>query len=633
MSLLRAASAAALTLLLLCCMSGCAFLSAPARKAGAEPPAGSRPAEIFTLGSPQEFEQQSNTLGVQIIIDAPGALKSLLEKYLDLSRLGRIARDDVDDTEWSRLIDAAPAQVKELLQTEGYFAPTIRLERAPRRAAGEADVVRLRVEPGVRARVSRVTIEAEGELERGATAGDAYASNALAQLRSSWELASGRDFRNASWVDAKAAALARLRAAGYAAANWSGTGAEVDLKQNEVRLFLVADSGPLFRYGELEIEGLVAQNSSTVANLLAAARGTPVSETVLLDFQDRLQKSGLFENVNVTLDTDTEQAAAARIFARVREAPLQTYTFGLGISANNGPRASVEHFYRRVLGFAASSRLKIELGQRRQAWDGEISTHPLEGQRRFLLGGAVERLLSDTDTVLSQRLRVGRTQDKSNLERLHFLEWERSLRVAATGQRRNALALSANFHGAWRDLDNAVLPTRGLSLAVQVGSGYSTGTDADKGVFGRAYGRLTGYLPLGQAWYGQARIELGQVFLRGSMVVPESQKWRAGGDDSVRGYAYRSLGPLTDAAVGSGNALFTVSAEVARPFLARLPALWGALFVDAGNAADKLGAVRPVLGLGAGLRWRSPVGPLRLDLAWAEQTQKFRLHFSVGIAF
>ncbi|MBP6764781.1 MAG: hypothetical protein KA141_07285, partial [Rubrivivax sp.] len=153
--------------LMLC--AGCASLGDPAAPA----PGPAKPAEEseFSLVTPQEFEQQSPTLGVRIDIEAPDELKALLEKYLDLVRLGKIVRDEVDDTEWSRLIDAAPAQVRELLQTEGFFAPEVSLERAPGRAQGQPDLVRLKVVPGPRARVSRVTIEAEGELERGATAG------------------------------------------------------------------------------------------------------------------------------------------------------------------------------------------------------------------------------------------------------------------------------------------------------------------------------------------------------------------------------------------------------------------------------------------------------------------------------
>ena len=616
-------------------LAGCASTVAAPPTATSSTTAGPAP-EAFSLVTPQEFEQQSPTLGVKIEIEAPGALKALLERHLDVVRLGRISRDDVDDTEWARLIDAAPSQVRDLLQTEGYFAPQVSVTRAPGRATGQPDQVQLLVTPGARAHVSRVTLEVEGDLERGATgatSGNAHAAATLAQWRRAWELPAGSDFRNPAWSSAKSAALARLRAAGYALASWTGTSADVNAERNEVRLFLVADSGPLFRLGQIQIEGLAAQDADTVRNLAYARRGVPVTEALLLDFQERLQKSGLFETVNVTLDPDPERAADAAVLVRLREAPLQVYTFGLGVSANTGPRASVEHTYRRVFGLPASSKIKIEVGQRRQAGDAEISTRPDEGLYRNLLGGAVERLVSDTDVVLSQRLRLGRTQDTQRIERLFYVEGERSSRRTSAGDRNDATALSLNFHGGWRDLDSVVLPTMGETLAIQIGAGVSNGTDAKAGPFARVYGRLTVYRPLGLAWYGQARLELGQVILGSSMVVPESLKWRAGGDESVRGYAYRSLGPLVDGAVGSGLSLFTASAELARPFLDSMPSLWGAVFVDAGNAAASFSALKPVYGVGVGVRWRSPVGPLRLDLAYPSETHKPRLHFSVGIAF
>ena len=628
---MSAASAALLALA--AATTGCAVLqdaTAPA------PPAAPVPAAApaaFLLVTPQELDQKSRTLGVVIEIAAPQPLKALLERHLDLVRLGRISPEDVEDSEWARLVDAAPKQVRQLLQTEGYFAPRVDIQRSARRASGQPDRVRVEVEPGERARIGRVTLEVEGALERGHAVSEAHARSTLDAWRDSWPLGTGSEFRNAAWSDAKAAALARLRAAGYATAAWVGTGAEVDPQSNTVRLFLVADSGPLFRYGLLEIEGLIVQDADTVRNLAGASRGTPITESLVLDYQERLQKSGLFENVSVSLDPDPERADSARVVVRLREAPLQVYTVGVGISANTGPRASAEHTWRRVFGFAASSRNKLEWGQKRQFWEGEISTHPGEDQYRNLVGGTVENLESDSDNVLSQRLRVGRTQDTQRIERLYFVEAERSRRTTVAAGRSSALALSVNYHGVWRDLDSVVLPTQGFSFAGQVGVGRSSGTNARDGNFSRAYARITGYLPLGRAWYAQARLEAGQVFLGNNAVVPDSQKFRAGGDESVRGYGFRSLGPLVDGAVGSGNALYTASFEIARPILASMPSLWGAAFIDAGNAADSFSALKPAVGLGVGVRWRSPVGPLRLDWAYGRETRKGRYHFSVGIAF
>jgi len=370
-----------------------------------------------------------------------------------------------------------------------------------------------------------------------------------------------------------------------------------------------------------------------VRNLAYTRGGVPVTESLLLDFQERLQKSGLFETVAVTLEPDPTQAAAAPVTVRVRETPLQTYTFGVGVSANTGPRLSVEQQLRRPFGLALSSSLKVEVGQKRQAWDGEISTQADERLYRNLVGAAVERLSSDSDTVLSQRLRLGRTQDTQRIERLGYVEWERSSRRTDAGDRNDAVAVSINFHGGWRDLDSVVLPTTGETLSAQVGVGRSEGTDAKSGTFARTYGRLTVYRPLGRTWYSQARLEVGRVFLEPGMVVPESLRWRAGGDESVRGYGYRELGPVVDGAVGSGETILTGSVELARPISAAMPSLWGAVFVDGGNAATRFGELKPVYGYGFGVRWRSPLGPLRVDLAWAEKASSPRLHFSVGIAF
>ncbi len=570
---------------------------------------------------------------VRVEVDAPAPLRDLLENHLDLSRLARLSRGDaVTDTELQRLVDAAPAQVRDLLQTEGYFRPQLAVQRQPAAAPGLPETVVLRVTPGPRVQIARVTIEAEGALEQAQVAGDERARGVLADLRGSWPLPVGSRFRNADWSDAKSAALARLRGAGYAAATWSGTAAEIDDEQHGARLFLVVDSGPLFRSGTIQVEGLQQQDAATVQALAGFRPGTPVTEALLLDYQERLLKAGLFESVTVSLDVDPALADAATLQVRLREAPVQVYTVGVGISANTGPRASLEHVYRRVFGHAVSSNNKLELGRVRQAWAGEVSTHPGERFGRWLVGGAIERLVSDDDVVTSQRLRAGRAQDTRSLEQLAFAEVERGVRSTDAAEA-STIAVSANYHVTWRQLDSVLLPTEGYTLSLQGGVGHSRGSDSKRGLFTRAYGRLTAYRPLGQSWYAQARIEVGQVFLPSGVAAPESQLFRAGGDDSVRGYAYRSLGPVTDGVVGSGPVLLTGSLELARPFVASMPSLWGAVFVDAGRAGSAFGTLSPALGYGAGIRWRSPVGPLRLDLAWGQEVRDWRLHFSVGIAF
>lgn len=570
---------------------------------------------------------------LEIEIDAPPALRTLLERHLDLARLATVARGErLGDSELSRLIDAAPAQARELLQTEGYFEPEMQIQRRTPQTPDGPPRLQLQLQPGPRTKISQVDLQLSGAWGEAAQAGRADAVQALQGLRQHWPLKAGAPFRNPAWADAKTESLARLRASGHLAASWRRTSAEIDPALGQARLSLSADPGPLFLSGELRVEGLLLHDRETVAHLANFGPGTPLTETLLLDFQDRLQKSGLFERASVAVEATSDQAAAAPVSVQVEESARQQLVLGIGVSANTGPRATVEHIDRRLFGRAATSRNKVEWGGARQAWDGEVSTHPGPKLYRWLAGGTVERLKTNTDVVLTQRLRAGRVQDSPRIERFQFIEVDRSARKTDS-EASSSVAVSANHHWAWRDVDNPVLPTRGLTANLQTGLGQAWDSTGLNGGFGRAWGRVTGYLPLGAKWYAQARLEVGQVLAPAGLDVPDTLRFRAGGDDSVRGYAYRSLGPSSGGTVDSGKVILTTSVELARPLSDSLPQFWGAVFVDAGQAANQFSDLRPVVGAGVGLRWRSPVGPLRLDWAYGEAVRKSRLHFSVGISF
>ncbi|EHR70275.1 outer membrane protein [Burkholderiales bacterium JOSHI_001] len=612
----RSAAAAALAGLVL--LTACATPAPPVvpvpAGAAASAPAAAAPA--FTLQ-----------------VQAPAPLKALLEQHLDLARVARLSGEDaVDDTEWLRLQAGAPAQARALLQTEGHFNAQVQLERD---AANPAHL-QLRVEPGPLTRVAGFSLVTEGALDRDIAARQPAALALRDALRSSWPLREGTPFRNADWAAAKSALMGRLRSAGYAAAELAGSDASVDASTQQAQLLLVADSGPLFRAGDIQVQGLVAHDADMVRQQAGFGPGTPLTETLLLDYQERLQKTSLFDNVTVSFTPDPAQAGATAVQVQLREMPLRQATLGLGFSDNTGPRVSVEHTHRRPFGWAAIAHNKIELGRDRRAWEGELSSHPGERFYRNLLGWKVERLASDSDVVLSQRLRLGRTQDTPGIERLYFVELENATQSStgtAAAQRSSAQALSGNYHLVLRRLDNVLLPTRGYTLSLQGALGQAHSSSAASGPFTRLYGRLTGYWPLGQRWYGQARLEAGQVFKRSDVQVPDTLAFRAGGDDSVRGYPYRSLAPTVNGVLDSGNVLFTASAELARPLWTSMPSLWGAVFIDAGRAAADWSGLKPALGYGVGLRWRSPVGPLKLDWAWGDELQQGRFHLSVGIAF
>jgi len=185
----------------------------------------------------------------------------------------------------------------------------------------------------------------------------------------------------------------------------------------------------------------------------------------------------------------------------------------------------------------------------------------------------------------------------------------------------------------WRRLDSRVLPTKGWSATMTVGGGWADSSSEKNGPFARATGKVFWYTPLSGRWLFSTRLEGGQILAKGKLGLPEALRFRTGGDDSVRGYGYNDLGPVnsTGAQTG-GRVLLNGSVEVSHPLTPRIPQLMGALFLDAGQAAQNWGDYHPAWAYGTGLRYRSPVGVLRFDFAKGNLVDKWRLHFSVAIS-
>ncbi|MFO1216070.1 MAG: BamA/TamA family outer membrane protein [Burkholderiaceae bacterium] len=619
---LRAALHLALCFLLLSALAGCAGL--PFRD-DAEQDAQTAPKR------PPQF---------RLTVDAPSRLQALLLQHLDLARLQYAAEADaLTRTEIDRLIGAAAAQAESLLNTEGYFNPVIKVQRVEDGAV--PPLLRMSVQPGPRATIQRLTLEVQGGLYDEASAGDPRAEELSSALQSEWALQPGQPFTQAAWDSSKNRVLATLRSNGYLQAQWSGTAAQVNTETNTVRIFAVADSGDLFRIGDIRTAGLQRYDQASVLPTARELLGKPATEQLLRDVQDRLLGLGLFESIVINVDPSADDPAHAQALLALRELPLQQATLGVGYADDTGFQTTLEHTHRRIFDTRWTLHNKLQLGQQQSFWTGDLMSHLQEDGYRNLLAGQVEKLSTNDETRYSWYVRAGRTRDTLRIWRLIYGEYTRALLQTSAGDN-DSEALSANYHWVLRDVDDLRTPTRGAVWSLQGGAGFARGTvtpagqglkTEDSGPFARLYGRVQGYLPLGNNFYGSARLELGQVVVNETLSVPDTLLFRAGGDDSVRGYAYRSLGPVVNGAVISGDSLFTASLQVARPIFADQPAFLWALFVDAGNASNGWQNMRPVLGYGAGLHWRSPVGPLRIDLAYGQEVHKFRLHFSVGVVF
>ena len=180
----------------------------------------------------------------------------------------------------------------------------------------------------------------------------------------------------------------------------------------------------------------------------------------------------------------------------------------------------------------------------------------------------------------------------------------------------------------WRHVDNVLNPTRGGVLNVKF-AGASKAVLSDQS-FLKAYALYQYWFPLSPADQFILRAEAGRTFAPSRDGIPEDFLFRAGGSRSVRGYEYESLGVREGDAVVGGRYLLTGSAEYVRWFS---PAWGGALFFDVGDAADARADLGANKSYGAGVRWRTPAGPLAIDVAYADRDRKARLVFSVAVAF
>jgi translocation and assembly module TamA len=589
------------------------LLSACATKAPVQAPA--PPAPDIPADAPAVY-----SLDIRVDDDRGNRLRDLLQQNLDLARY-RASEAALSRVELARLAAAAPSQAETLLETEGYFNAKADVARD----GEDATRLRLLVQPGPVTRVGKVDIE----FTEGLSADDV--KTLRDSLQRAWPLKDGAAFTQSQWASGKSDLLLRARNGGFPLARWGETAARVDPDSQTVALRLVLASGNRAKFGELRIEGLKRQSRDTIERLSGFDKGDPYTEQALAEFQERLAKTQLFDAVRVQLLPETTDAdGTAPVQVSITESSLQQATVAVGYHSNTGQSISVEHLHRRPFDLPVRARSKLQLSRDLRGLEMELSSHPQPDLHRNLASFQFEQDRTGDTIATNLGVRLGRMYESTRDERLSYVELLRARETLAQQVNTN-LAVSINQQWIRRRLDSTLLPTEGHQALALVGLGYARGGGTeDSGPFGRMQFKLGYYKPLG-GWFGSARAEVAQVIANDRVGVPEKLLFLAGGDESVRGYAYRSLGPQRNGLTVGGRVMATGSLEVAHPLIASFPSLWGAVFVDAGNAASRWTDYRPVLGYGVGVRWRSPVGPLRVDVARAQETGKFRLHFSVGI--
>lgn len=570
-------------------------------------------------------------------IDAPEEIRQLLALHLELLRYRELT--DLSDSELTRLLSAAQQNAQELVATLGYFAPDIQITLQPAPNPSSPRGVTLHVAPGEPTRVREVAVDFSGEITN-----DPLPLSQRQEIADNWLLPPGLRFTQAGWDNAKQQALRQLTTQRFPTGRISTSLADIDPQTHSARLAVTLDSGPAYRLGELVISGTQRYDPQMVTRLARLQPGKDYEQTALIEAQQRLGDSGYFESAFVAIDTAGDPQAAP-VQVQLREAKLQKLVLGIGASTDSGARLSAEHTHHQVPGIGWRAVSKFSVARNTSALGTELTAPPDADNWRWAVSALVQKQPLGSLDVTSQRLRAGRSQSGEQIDRNYYLQYDRARTAAAEASAPDVTeALSANYAFTVRHFDSLPFPSSGWGLGVEVGGGTTLGSQQEP--YSRLLLRGLGYLPLGghnesgfidrRAGRLAIRAEAGAVLAKDGIALPSTQLFLAGGDTSVRGYSLHELGVVQpDGQITAGRYLSTGSIEWQRPIShnGRLTDWESTLFIDAGAVADQPRELRAKVGVGIGARWRSPVGPLQIDLAYGVDVQRFRLHLNVGFTF
>jgi translocation and assembly module TamA len=555
--------------------------------------------------------------------EAPEPLRSQLEKLLPPpapepgARRGAVLRPWVRDVR---------RRVPEIAAAEGYFSATVDIEFEDNRESAKITVVQ-----GPRTTVSSVDIEFTGDI---AGEGEERASR-RSQLKEAWLLGPGSFFRSGDWEEAKRALREKLIEEDYAAGDIVESAAEVDADTATARLRLKLESGPRFTLGTPIVTGLEHYPQDVMQNIVDIKPGERYRLERLTAMQRAIQNGPWFASVVVDIDREAQNPSEVPVRIKVIERPRREVGLAAGYGTDDGPRVEVAYRDRNFFsrGLDLQSALRVD-GSRQFGyadiffpqrlfgpWLKNLPTKDSFGvlaehtdiqnleTRRFAVAGYRQFTIEPVEVRVGLSYQIERAQPQGSDEDL-----KRALAPV--------LALT------WRHVDDLFDPRRGGVLNVQFAvAGKALASTQD---FFKAYGMYQLWIPLGANDQVLLRAEAGRTFAASREGIPEDFLFRAGGSRSVRGYEYQALGVKEGDAIVGGRYLATGSAEYIHWFR---PQWGGAVFLDMGDAADSVKDWEPNKGYGIGARYKTPAGPLALDLAYAERDRKFRISFSVSVAF
>lgn len=576
-----------------------------------------RCALILLLSGPVSVLAQVDFASYRLEIQAPPGVTQLLRENLDLARWTDY--QEMTPEVLARLVAEARGQAVDLLATEGYFTPKIdsRID-----SANGSQTVYLTVDPGAPTTIRQVSIQL-----RGTVTTDPQYARRLAEIQDNWPLREGAVFRQRDWDTAKGGAVDRLAASRYAGASVAESRATIDPAAAIAVLAITLDSGPAFVFGSIAVTGLSKYPESAVRRLAPFTAGEQYEREKLERFQRRLGGTEYFASFQVVADPAAAVGESLPVKVSVIEAPSKRFEVSLGYSTDAAYRSAVEYRDANLFDSGIRSRSRLQIESKTQGlstglrWPTTVSgwVPTLAGQIQH---EDIQNLVTDKIQFYGEMKRLD--ERRQPLYGMNYVLEDAKPDGAQPDTTYATMPLAGYV---WRNVDDLVSPRSGYIASGQIGVSLPTLSSRR---FVRTTARVQGFYPMSRIEDVRLRLEGGVVFADSRAGIPQALLFRTGGDETVRGYSFESLGVRDGTATVGGRYYGVASVEYTR----WVGGNWGiATFVDAGNAVDDLNSWHTALGYGVGARLKSPVGPIRLDLAYGQDRKTFSIHFSAGVSF
>lgn len=543
-----------------------------------------------------------------------GDLRDNVEARLGLK--ARAEKESLDESQIRRLHQRASADIREALQPFGHYAPIIDAKLEP---AGEDWNATYIVDAGPATRVVGINTQFSGE--------GAEFEPLTRRLRR-LPLKLDEQLRHVDYEATKKRMSDAALANGFLDAQWTTSELRVEPDKREARVTLQLDTGPRYFFGDVSVEqdGLDPVFLRRYINIYP---GEPFDPQQLLDLQFRLSDLGYFQSVEI--DPRRSEASEDRrvpVYITTTPRPRTRYDFGVGYGTDTGARVSVGTDWRRLNRHGHTFTTDFRISEIKNTL-GAKYTVPLgsEPGESLAFTATNETEQFEDGETLKYVLGAALNRQPGNWTRRLYIEFAHEESEFGDDQT-TADLFTPGLSFTRTVTDDPIYTRRGWYVFADVHGAVnnvlSTTSFLQTRVLARGVWSLNWRLRL------IGRVEAGYSLVEQFGELPASQRFFAGGDQSVRGYSYQSLGPKdADGNVIGGRYMNIFSAEAEY----RVWNNWGAaLFVDSGGASDDPGPDLST-GVGAGLRYRAPIGSLQLDLAHPldEGETGIRVHIGVRV--